>query len=65
MSSICPLTGKRPTAGNQRTFSNKATRRTFVPNLQKMRLKLGGRTVSMRLSTKAMRTLVKDARGVR
>jgi len=65
MSRVCQLTGKKPLAGNQRTFSNKKTRRVFVPNLQKLKVKVGGRHVTLRVSTKALRTLAKDARGVR
>lgn len=65
MSRVCLLTGKKPLSGNQRTFSNKKTRRVFAPNIQRVRMKLGGRTVTVRLSTNALRTLAKDARGVR
>lgn len=65
MSRVCQLTGKRPLAGNARTFSNKKSRRRFIPNLQKLRVKVGGRMTTLRVSTKALRTLAKDARGVR
>lgn len=65
MSRICVITGKRPKSGNQRTFSNKASKRTFVPNLQTMRVRKDGRTVTLKVSTRALRTMAKAPRGVR
>jgi large subunit ribosomal protein L28 len=33
MSRICQVTGKKPSVGNQRSHSNRATKRRFLPNL--------------------------------
>jgi len=63
MSRVCQLTGKKVTAGNNRPFSNKATKRTFRPNLfvKKMFNPETGKVEKMKLSAKAIRTLKKWA----
>jgi large subunit ribosomal protein L28 len=63
MARVCQLTGKRTTAGNNRPFSLKATKRTFRPNLfvKKMFNPETGRVEKMKLSAKAIRTLKKWA----
>lgn len=38
MSRVCPLTGKKPTSGNNRSHSLRATRRRWGVNLQKVKL---------------------------
>lgn len=65
MSRICALTGKKPKTGNSRSFSNKSSKRTFVPNLQKLRVNVGGRKITLKVSAQAIRTLSKDARGLK
>ena len=61
MARRCDLTGKQPSVGNNRPFSLKATRRRFLPNLQKRRIQIGpGQYITLRVSTKALRTLTKD-----
>lgn len=65
MARICAVTGKRPKTGNQRTFSNKSSKRTFVPNLQTVRIRRNGRTVTLKVSASALRTMAKTVRGVR
>jgi len=32
MSKVCQLTGKRPISGNNVSFSNRKTKRRFLPN---------------------------------
>ncbi len=63
MARVCQLTGKKTTAGNNRPFSLKATKRTFRPNLFYKRVfnPLTGKVERMRLSAKAIRTLKKWA----
>lgn len=59
MSRRCELTGKTVLAGNNVSHANNKTRRRFLPNLQDVSLlseALGG-SVSMRLSTRAIRTV--------
>ena len=61
MARRCDLTGKQPSVGNNRPFSLKATRRRFLPNLQKRRIWLPSeqRYITLRISTKGLRTIDK------
>ena len=61
MSKVCQLTGKRPIAGNNVSHSNRRTKRRFLPNLQKKRFYIPetDQWVTLRLSTKAIRTINK------
>jgi len=38
MSKICATCGKGPAIGNNRSHSNRATKRRFDPNLQRVRI---------------------------
>lgn len=62
MSKVCQVTGKRPTTGNNVSFSHKKTKRRFEPNLQKKRyfLQSENRWITLTLSTKAMKTISKN-----
>ena len=42
MSKVCVICGKKPGFGNHRSHSMVATKRRFNPNLQKVRVLLGG-----------------------
>ncbi len=57
----CQLTGKGPQFGNNRPWSRKATRRQWQPNVQQFSVYVPelGRTVKIRASTSAMRTVNK------
>ena len=59
MSKVCQLTGKRPISGNNVSFSNRKTKRRFVPNLQKKRFFIPetGEWVSLKVSTSAIRSI--------
>jgi large subunit ribosomal protein L28 len=61
MSRVCELTGKRSLVGNNVSHANNKTKRVFQPNLIKKTLKIEGlkRSLSVRLSTHALRTLDK------
>ncbi len=61
MSKVCQLTGKRPVSGNNVSFSNRKTKRRFMPNLQKKRYFIPelDKWVTIKLSTSAMRTINK------
>lgn len=61
MSRQCQITGKKTTAGNNRPFSLKATKRKFFPNLFKRRVKNPetGKVETMKLSAKAIKTMKK------
>lgn len=61
MARKCKLSGKGPQAGNNVSFSQKKTRRRFLPNLQMKKVYVPelDRTVRIRMSTRAMRTVDK------
>jgi len=61
MSRTCQLTGKKPQSGHNVSHSNRKTNRRFLPNIQKISLAsvVLGRDVSMKISTRALRTVVK------
>ena len=61
MSRKCKLTGKGPMAGNNVSHAHNKTRRRQLPNLQWKRIYIPelDRTVRVRLSTRALRTIDK------
>ncbi len=59
MSQICEITGKGKQYGNSVPFSHKKTKKVWKPNLQKKTFMMGGKKVTMKLSTQAIRTLKK------
>lgn len=56
----CDSCGKTTTFGHNRSFSLRATQRTFKPNLQKITVVEDGRKVQKTLCTKCIRTMVKS-----
>jgi large subunit ribosomal protein L28 len=61
MSRVCEITGKKPMTGNRVSHANNKRRRRFLPNLHTQRfwLETERRFVSLRLSTKGLRTVEK------
>jgi len=61
MSRVCELTGSKVGVGNNVSHSNRRTKRTFRPNLQTKTLQsdILGRSVSVTLTARAIRTLDK------
>jgi large subunit ribosomal protein L28 len=61
MSRVCQLTGKKPQFGHNVSHSNRKTNRRFLPNIQKVSFasEALGRAVSMKVSTSALRTVLK------
>ena len=57
----CAHCGKTTTFGHKRSFSQHATNRKFLPNLQKVTLFENGRKVQKVLCTKCIRTTAKPA----
>lgn len=55
----CELTGKGKQYGNNVSFSQRHTKRVWKPNLQTKTFMVGGKKVTMKLSTQAIRTLKK------
>ena len=64
MSRVCQVTGKKPIVGNTVSHANNKRRRRFLPNLHTQRFWLEDekRWVTLRISTRGLRTLEK--RGV-
>ena len=62
MSRRCQITGKGVLTGNNVSHANNKTRRRFLPNLQTTSLlsDVLGLSVSMRLSTRAIRTVERN-----
>ena len=62
MSRRCQITGKGVLSGNNVSHANNKTRRRFLPNLQQASLlsDILGHAVSMRLSTRAIRTVERN-----
>lgn len=62
MSKICKLSGKKPATGNNRSHSMRATKRRFMPNVVKKTIidPYTGKTLRVRISTRAQRTLLKN-----
>jgi len=62
MSRVCDVTGKRPAVGNRVSHANNRKRRRFLPNLHTQRFWLEGekRWVSLRISTRGLRTIEKN-----
>ncbi|MBC7869353.1 MAG: 50S ribosomal protein L28 [Chitinophagaceae bacterium] len=58
---ICETCGKKPSFGNQRSHSMKATRRKFKPNLQKVTVMQQGVGIRKTLCTKCIKALSKDS----
>ncbi len=61
MARVCQVTGKRRMVGNNVSHSQRKTKRVQRPNLIKKRIFIPeeGRTVTLRLSARALRTMNK------
>ncbi|MCL2748522.1 MAG: 50S ribosomal protein L28 [Alphaproteobacteria bacterium] len=61
MPRMCQVTGKKTQVGMNVSHSMRHTKRTFLPNLQKLKFKseILGREFSLRISTAGLRTLIK------
>lgn len=62
MSKVCQLSGKKPATGNKRSHSLHATKRRFMPNVNKKTIvdPVSGKKIKIRISTSAQRTLMKN-----
>ncbi len=60
MSRVCPVLGKGPISGNNRSHSLRATRRRWNTNLQLRTVVINGKEVKIRMSTRAYRSLNKQ-----
>ena len=62
MARVCPITGKGPISGNNRSHSLIATRRKWNVNFQPVKVNINGRVVTMKLSARAIKTLNKQSK---
>lgn len=62
MSRVCQITGKKGKVGHRVSHANNKTKRKFNPNLQKKKFFIPeeNRWVTMKVSTKAIRTINRD-----
>jgi large subunit ribosomal protein L28 len=57
---ICDLTGKTKMSGNNVSFSQRKTKRKWMPNLHKKTIIVNGVKIRLNLSAKAIKTLKKQ-----
>ena len=55
MSKICSVCGKKPSFGNNRSHSMVATKRRFDPNLQRVRILVGGTAKRVYVCTRCLK----------
>jgi large subunit ribosomal protein L28 len=53
---ICDVCGKGVVKGNRVSHANNTTRRSWHPNLQKVRARVKGRTTQMKVCTRCLRS---------
>lgn len=56
MSKECYITGRKSRSGNNRSHALNATKRTFKPNLQKVRIMVDGSPKRVWVSTRALKS---------
>ena len=56
MSKVCAICGKKPGFGHNRSHSMVATKRRFEPNLQRVRVLLGGTAKRAYVCTRCLRS---------
>ena len=60
MARVCPVLGKGPLTGNNRSHSLRATRRRWNCNLQVRTIIVDGKPMRVKMSTRAYRSLNKQ-----
>ncbi|OQY22338.1 MAG: 50S ribosomal protein L28 [Desulfobacteraceae bacterium 4572_35.2] len=56
MSRTCEICGKKPVTGNNVSHAHNKTRKTWYPNLQKVRAVKNGAVKSMKVCTRCIRS---------
>ncbi len=56
MSRTCDLCGKKTTTGNNVSHAHNKTRRTWKPNLMKVRTIVGGSKVTLKVCARCLRS---------
>jgi large subunit ribosomal protein L28 len=62
---VCDFTGKKTSSGNNVSHSVRRTKRRFRANIQNKKLNVNGQNIKFKVSTQALRTLVKPTREMR
>ncbi|MDR3139938.1 MAG: 50S ribosomal protein L28 [Treponema sp.] len=67
MSRICDICGKHTVTGNSVSHAKNRTRRTWKPNLVKVKTEIGGSTITLKICTRCLKSdfITKKVRGVR
>ncbi|MGH3319460.1 MAG: 50S ribosomal protein L28 [Streptosporangiaceae bacterium] len=55
MASVCDVCGKRPGFGNNISHSHRRTRRRFNPNIQAVRVRVGGARKRLNVCTSCIK----------
>ena len=55
MASVCDICGKQPVFGNNISHSHRRTRRRWNPNIQKIRILVGGASTRAAVCTKCLK----------
>ncbi len=56
MSKVCDVCGKKPMTGNNVSHSHKCTKRRWLPNLQRVKVKVDGGVKRLRVCTQCIRS---------
>ena len=56
MAQVCELCGKGPQVGNNVSHANNKTKRRFLPNLQRVRSRVGQTVRRIRVCTRCIRS---------
>ncbi|HAP4090211.1 TPA: 50S ribosomal protein L28 [Enterococcus faecalis] len=56
MAKVCYFTGRKTSSGNNRSHAMNSTKRTVKPNLQKVRVLIGGKPKKVWVSTRALKS---------
>jgi len=56
MSRVCRICGKRPASGNNISHAHNKTKRRFLPNLQRVRINIGGTNCRVWVCTRCIRS---------
>ncbi len=55
MAKVCEICGKGPVKGYNVSHANNRTKRVWLPNLQRIRVKANGKSVLMKVCTKCIK----------
>ncbi|MDR2102745.1 MAG: 50S ribosomal protein L28 [Treponema sp.] len=67
MSRVCDICGKHTITGNSVSHAKNHTRRTWKPNLVKLRTEIGGSTVTLKVCARCLKSdfITKKVKGLR